>query len=118
MKSHKLSNIDLCKNYSNKKSLIKTPNALKIHEIIHTIIREFRIEFLLENYSFQYKISKIMGTIALFNTIYRISTQRTQRDKMRKCEFSLYMSFFTLLSFHLAFKFKVNYFMIQTRCAV
>ena len=71
-----------------------------------------------ENYSFQYKISKIMGTIALFNTIYRISTQRTQRDKMRKCEFSLYMSFFTLLSFHLAFKFKVNYFMIQTRCAV
>lgn len=38
-----------------------------------------------------------MGTIALFNTIYRISTQRTQRDKMRKCEFSLYMSFFTLL---------------------
>ena len=54
-----------------------------------------------------------MGTIALFNTIYRISTQRTQRDKMRKCEFSLYMSFFTLLSFHLAFKFKVNYFMIQ-----
>lgn len=53
-----------------------------------------------------------MGTIALFNTIYRISTQRTQRDKMRKCEFSLYMSFFTLLSFHLAFKFKINYFMI------
>ena len=49
-----------CKNSSNKKSLIKTPNALKIHEIIHIIIREFRIRFLLENYSFQYKIPRII----------------------------------------------------------
>lgn len=45
-----------------------------MHEIIHIIMREFCIRFLLENYSFQYKVFKIMGIVALFNTIYRIST--------------------------------------------
>ena len=32
-----------------------------------------------ENYSFQYKISKTMGILALFNTNYRISSKETKR---------------------------------------
>ena len=43
-----------------------------MHEIIHTIIREFRIEFLLENYSFQYKITNIMGITVSFIIVCHI----------------------------------------------
>ncbi len=47
-----------------------------------------------ENYSFQYKISKTIGIVALLNTIYRISLLKNPKIK---CKFSIIRFYSALL---------------------
>lgn len=56
---------------------------------MHKDIRKIRYNFLLENYSFQYKIYNIIGIVALFNNnLLYIKLKELKETKNTKCEFS------------------------------